>query len=180
MKRLQKILVPTDLSEGSRRALRYACALATEEDASIVILHVANEFKAWEMYSDDFAICNSYRPWPLDRILSEATLDLNTFLEADLDILRTVPRITKRVLLGQVADQIVYSAEDEGADLIVMAPRREQTFRLLFSTSVTNKVMRMSPCPVLCIAPPRSRQPERGELVRSTFAGLRPKLVHEP
>ena len=53
MKPLEKILVPTDLSEESRRGLRYACSLAAEEQAAILVLHVANEFKAWDMYSDD-------------------------------------------------------------------------------------------------------------------------------
>ena len=46
MKRLEKILVPTDLSEQSRMALRYACSLAADEKAALVVLHVANEFQA--------------------------------------------------------------------------------------------------------------------------------------
>ena len=180
MKRVQKILVPTDLSENSRRALRHACWLAAEEKAAVVVLHIANEFKAWEMYSDDLVFCNPYRPWPIDRIIAEASLDLNNFLAADLAMLNTVPRVTKRVLVGRVTEQIVYSAEDERADLVVMAPRREHKFRFFLSGSVTNKVMRMSPCPVLCIAPPRTRQRERGKLIPSPLAPLRAKLVHEP
>ena len=46
MKQLEKILIPTDLSEHSRRALIYGCWLASEQKASLIILHVANEFHA--------------------------------------------------------------------------------------------------------------------------------------
>ena len=55
MKRLNKILVPTDLSEKSLRALHYGCGLAAEDQAAMVILHVANDLNAWELYSEDLA-----------------------------------------------------------------------------------------------------------------------------
>jgi nucleotide-binding universal stress UspA family protein len=55
MKQLNKILVPTDLSEKSLRALHYGCGLAAEDQAAMVILHVANDLKAWELYSEDLA-----------------------------------------------------------------------------------------------------------------------------
>ena len=39
MAAIKKILVPTDFSEASREALRYACALADALKASLHILH---------------------------------------------------------------------------------------------------------------------------------------------
>ena len=126
MKALHKILVPTDLSEGSRRGLRYACSLAAEEKAEIVVLHVANEFKAWEMFSDDLGVCPPHRQWPIDRVVAEATLDMNRFLEPHVNWMRAVPKVSKRVVLGAVFDQILSMAEVEDADLIVMSPRRKR------------------------------------------------------
>src|SRR5690349_14663813 len=102
MKRLQKILVPTDLSENSRHALVYGCWLAAEEKASLVILHVANEFSAWELYSDELIFVNGHGKWPLDRVLAEASLDLNRFLEPSMPSLKKCPDATKRVVLGSV------------------------------------------------------------------------------
>jgi nucleotide-binding universal stress UspA family protein len=85
MKRFKKILVPTDLSEHSRRALNYGCWLAAEERSSLVILHVANELAAWEIYSEDLVFLDSStKAWPLDRVLAEASLDLNRFLEPSM------------------------------------------------------------------------------------------------
>lgn len=46
MKPLEKILIPSDLSEHSRRAVLYGCWLATEQRASVVVLYVANELRA--------------------------------------------------------------------------------------------------------------------------------------
>ena len=85
MKQLEKILIPTDLSEHSRRALIYGCWLAAEQKASLVMLHVANEFHAWEFYSDELSFVHLDRSWPVDRVLTEASLDLSRFLEPSMD-----------------------------------------------------------------------------------------------
>ena len=52
MRQLEKILIPTDLSEHSRRAIAYGCWLASEEKASLLIVHVTNELHAWNFYCD--------------------------------------------------------------------------------------------------------------------------------
>ena len=49
MKEVKKILAPTDFSENSRAGLRSALSLAAENNAELLILHVANEFQAWEI-----------------------------------------------------------------------------------------------------------------------------------
>jgi hypothetical protein len=60
MKQLETILISTDLSEYSRRALVYGCWLATKEKtSSLIILHVANELHAWEFYSDELSFVQS-------------------------------------------------------------------------------------------------------------------------
>jgi nucleotide-binding universal stress UspA family protein len=46
MKYLNRILVPTDLSEHSWRALAYGSWLSGEENAALMILHVASDFHA--------------------------------------------------------------------------------------------------------------------------------------
>ena len=166
MKRLKKILVPTDLSEHSRRALSYGCWLAAEERSSLVILHIANELAAWELYSEDLVfLSGNTRPWPLDRVLAEASLDLNLFLEPSLQNLKDAGTATKRVVLGPVAQQIVTVAEEEKADLVIMSPRRRRGLRHLFFGGVTDRVTRLSPCPVLSITPPLPSVPWRGKSV---------------
>lgn len=166
MKPLSKILVPTDFSEHSRRALSYGCFLAKEQGASLVILHVASDRNLWEL-SAEFELYGGYdhNAGPLDRILAEATLDLNRFLEGQMETLKQVRIVTKRVLLGTVAQRIVGVAEEEQSDLVIMSPRRSRGLRHWTHGGVTDQVTRKSPCPVLSITPPLPSQPWRGKWV---------------
>ena len=170
MKRLHRILVPTDLSEYSRRALSYSCWLAAEESATLILLHVADEFHAWEYYSDELPIgALNGKSWPVDRILAEASLDLSRFLEPSLPDLKKTAGATKQVVIGSVAEQIAAVAEDRSADLIIMSPRRRRGLRHRLFGSVTDTVTRISPCPVLSLAPVMPSKPWRGELAPLLF-----------
>lgn len=180
MKNLRKILVATDLSETSRRGLLYACSLAAEEKALLVVLHVANEFAAWEYYSEEFALLDRARqPWPRDRVLAEANLDLNHFLEQHLELLKPIPSVAKRVTLGPVSQRIAAVAAEEHADLIVLSPRRHYGLRRLFAGGITAKVTRMSPCPVLAVTSPLSSRLWRGRRSLPDWLGwLRPSTAN--
>jgi nucleotide-binding universal stress UspA family protein len=171
MKRLEKIIVATDMSDHSRRAIEFAAALAVDDNAALVITHVANEFAAWEFHDDGFDYSGQ---WPLDRVLSEAALDLNRYLEPHLGLLREIPLLTKRVVLGAIAGQIIEVAEAEKADLIVLSPRRQRSWRWPLSTGITEKVTRMSPCPVLSVAPALPSKQWRGKLLPLSFGWARP------
>jgi nucleotide-binding universal stress UspA family protein len=171
MKQLKKILVPTDLTERSRRALTYGCWLADDGKSELVVLHVTSELNAWELYSEDalFIGLNNGKVWPLDRVLAEASLDLNRFLEPHLAKLKELRSVTKRVVLGTVADRINSVAEEERADLVIMSPRRDRGLRHWLSASITEQVTRMSPCPVLSITPPLPSEPWRKQLMPYFF-----------
>jgi len=179
MKNIQKLLVPTDLSENSRRGLVYACSLAAESKGIVTILHIANEFDAWELYSDEFSFLEptTRRAWPSDRVLSEANLDLNHFLEQHLEAMKKLSWVTKRVVLGPIAEQIVTVAEEEKADLVVMSPQRHRGLRHIFRSGITDSVSRMSPCPVLSVTPPLPSRAWKGALRPVFFGWPRQKMA---
>jgi nucleotide-binding universal stress UspA family protein len=177
MRGIKKILVPTDLSEDSGYGIRHACSLAADENAELVILHVANELEKSEFYPDEFAFAGPLQSWPLDRVLKEASLDLNHFLEQHVEAMGRVPSITKRVVLGPIPDRIVEIATGENIDLIVMSPKRQRGFRHLFARGITDRVTRMSPCPVLSVAPPLPSPLWRRKSLPSLFNWPRPKTT---
>lgn len=178
MREIQKILVPTDLSEDSRCGIRYACSLAADEKAALIILHVANELDAWELYTDEFAFAEPLaRAWPVDRVLQEAGLDMNRFLEQHVEATKKIPAVIKRIVLGPIADRIAELALDEKIDLVVMSPRRHRGLRRLFARGITDRVTRMSPCPVLSVTPPLPSPPWRGKALLSLFNWPRPKAA---
>ena len=121
----ENILLPMDQSQRSKRSLRYALSLATEYSASITVLHVANEFDSWELYSDEFSFRTPIeRAWPADRVMAEASLELSNFLEPYRETIKRLTAVCKRVSLGPIVDEIVSAAEDLQSDSIVMSPRR--------------------------------------------------------
>ena len=174
MKQAKKLLVPTDLSENSRRGLGYALSVAEESKAELIILHVANEFQAWEPYSDEMVFVSSSAPtWAVDRVVQEATLDLNRFLEQHLKVIRQLSTLRKKVVLGDVVEKIVEAACQEEVDLIVMSPRPHGTLKRFFLGSVTDQVTREAPCPVLSVCQPQLSSPWRGRLIPSALLPLR-------
>src|SRR4051794_29811000 len=163
MMRINKILVPSDLSEHSQRALRYGLTLATDNNAAVTVIHVANALNAWQLLSEDIGFANSAaRTWPIDRVLEEASLELHRFLETQMAAIKQVRCVTKRVVIGPVARAITDAADDLQSDLIIMSPRRYRGLRRILSGSITDTVTRMSPCPVLSITAPIPSKPWQG------------------
>lgn len=174
MRHIRTILIPTDLTDHSRRALLYGASLATHNEATITILHIARDLRAWAYVADEMAIFDAnLASWPQDRVLAEARLDLNRFLDEHLPALKRAPRVTKRVVLGQVAGEIVAAATDIRADLVIMSPRRNHRPRRWLSTSITDQVTRQSPCPVLSVTEPLPSPSWRGRRVRTPFGSPR-------
>jgi nucleotide-binding universal stress UspA family protein len=173
MNRLRRILAPTDLSENSRAGLSYAFSSAEDCQAEVIILHVADEWQAWQALSDEMAFVssNTYR-WTVDRIINEATLDLNRFLERHLEEARRLAKVRMRVVLGQVAEKIVEVALQEEADLIVVAKRSRSLLARVLSRSISEAVSRKAPCPVLSICPRQVLPPWRGRQMPSIDQAL--------
>ena len=177
--RFKNLLLPTDLSQRSKRALRYALSLATEYRATITVIHVANELDSWELYCEEFSFMIPVeRAWPSDRVMAEASLELSNFLEPYNDMLKRLSGISKRVVWGPIADEIVSAAEDLQADLIVMSPRRLRGLRRVLTRSITDQVMRISPCPVLSVIDPLPSRPWQGKLTTRLFGWPRPRFAN--
>jgi nucleotide-binding universal stress UspA family protein len=176
--RLKNILLPTDLSQRSKRALPYALSLATEYKANITVIHVANELDSWELYCDEFSFMIPVeRAWPSDRVMAEASLELSNFLEPYSDMIKRLPAIYKRVVFGPIVDEIVDAAEELQADLIVMSPRRLRGVQRILTSSITDRVMRISPCPVLSVIDPLPSRPWQGRLTSRLFGWPRPSFA---
>jgi nucleotide-binding universal stress UspA family protein len=165
MNNVKKILVPTDLSRHSRAGLRLAISLAAKNGAELIVLHVASEIKPWEIPDELGFFNNTLYKWEIDRIVREAALDLSRFLEKHTAELSRVPAGKKRVLLGNVAQRIVEIAREENAGLIVMSPRAHGGVKRFFLGSVTDKVTRHAPCPVLSVCSTEIAQRRRGRQI---------------
>ncbi len=143
---VKNILVPTDFSDGSAEAVRYAFDLAAGLGATLHIMHVLeNPFAPG-------AFMEMYTPPPpeyftdMERIAEEKLRDAVTpEQKKQVDVVLTTR-------LGVAASEILDRLkEDPKIDLVVMATHGRGGVARMVMGSVTDKVIRSAPCPVLTL-----------------------------
>ena len=138
------ILVPTDFSEGSREAVRYAHDLAIRLDATLHVLHVLENPFAPGAFMEMYALPSPDYFLDLEQ---QAKARLDASLSAEDKQMATVIMTTR---MGVPATEILQRAEEEPRiDLIVMSTHGRGGVARLVMGSVTDKVLRGAPCPVL-------------------------------
>lgn len=149
---IKKILVPTDFSANSEPALDYAAAMARKFDAAIHLLHVCEVPAMMTGSMDAYAI--AYTDWSQD--LGD---------EAERALLRLEGRftgipVTNEVVFGNPARCIIAAAKTDEVDLIVMGTHGHGPVMHLMMGNVAERVVRMSPVPVLTVRQPLEREAE--------------------
>ena len=135
------ILVPTDFSEYSRQALSYAEMVAKTFDAKIVLIHVIDTVS--------YAVTESVQ-WTEVYARLEATIQpmLDGLIrEAEKRGVAAESKLTQ----GVPYDQIVKTAENVHADLVVMGTHGRTGIPHVLLGSVAERVVRLAPCPVLTV-----------------------------
>jgi len=150
----RNILVPTDFSEDSDRALRTALEIAGEGRSRIFLLHVIGG--TVQQCASDYCIDQSI----MDRVLSESIVYSNEKLRETVarfpesGQVKVIPNLRK----GQPHEEILKEASERKAELIVIASHGKTGLKKYFIGSVAEKVMQEAKCPVLLI-----RNPDREE-----------------
>ena len=139
----KKILVPTDASEYSRRALQTALELARSVQAEIVLLHVSYTPQAYWGYTISYGIT-----------VTQEQLDQNGELALDatltgIDSEQVV--IHKRVESGHPVTIILEQIKKENIDLVIMGSHGYGAIAGSVLGSVSQRVLQRVSCPVLII-----------------------------
>jgi nucleotide-binding universal stress UspA family protein len=134
------IVCAVDFSEHSRHAIRTAAGLAARRFAPLWLVHVVDQLLAE-------AAATAYDE---PTLRGTAEVDLRSF--AATELART-PNVdpTIEVRIGRPDKEILQSARDHGADLIVLGTHGLGGFRKLFFGSVTERVLRKAVTPVLAV-----------------------------
>ena len=144
--RLQKILLPTDFSDYSAAATKYACELATRFDAELHLLHTLEHHLA---STPDFGM-----GLDLPRYITESRAAAEKALAGVLDPKWSAGRtIVKAMLEGSPKVEIIGYARKHKIDLIVLATHGRSGLAHVLMGSVAESVVRTAPCPVLTIRP---------------------------
>lgn len=139
---IQKILVPVDFSECSRKALRYAVPFAKQFGASIALVYVTQINYA----VGEFGMVDS--PLMEGQLRDAADAALEKLLREEIG--GAVPA-TKQTRIGRPASEIAAAAKEMDADLIIISTHGHTGLKHVFLGSVTENVARVAPCPVLVV-----------------------------
>jgi nucleotide-binding universal stress UspA family protein len=148
---VKRILCPTDFSEPSLKGVEAASELAEHFSAELIFITVVTPpypigapgvpatYKVGEYYAE---------------LVERATESLE---KIEKDRTPTAVKTKRFVARGNAADEIVERAENENADVIVIATHGWTGWRRLVFGSVAEKVVRFAKCPVLTVPEPRER-----------------------
>lgn len=146
MRSYDVILHPTDFTEESDQAFRLACNMARDEFSRVVVVHVLpmeykQQCKAEEELNDDHG--------PIAERCREHFKQMNA-MAADIPV-------TFRIVFGHAVGAILKVACEVNAEVIVIASHRQNQSHFQLHGSVTEGVLRQSPCPVVVLRQPRAR-----------------------
>ncbi|HVJ49651.1 universal stress protein [Desulfitobacterium sp.] len=136
----KRILVPTDISEPSRRALLTALQLAEHLDSEIILFHVIPiPALAWDYYGS-----NSYN-FSQEEINQMGDAALEAALTG-IDIGQV--KVQKKFVLGYPAQAIINETKKD-IDMVIIGTRGHGPIAGAIIGSVTQRVLVNAPCPVL-------------------------------
>ncbi|HEV2401208.1 MAG TPA: universal stress protein [Candidatus Sulfotelmatobacter sp.] len=135
------ILVATDFSRCSERALAEALALAIEIGAELSLVHVLRTDWRYEMLEN---------PPEIDLELSDARELMDACVRKLPGLLRVQPVLITK---GPIAKSLLRAAMEQPSDLIVVGTRGRGGLPKLALGSVAEELLRLAPCPVMTVGP---------------------------
>ena len=142
----KSILVPTDFSEYSDRAVKQAVDIAEQNNAKITLLHVVDKLQQCAI---DYCI-------PLETMMkvqedSEKEARRRMQEEANRILQSKKIDVAFDVKAGVPFEEILKQKQDRKADLIVIASHGRTGILKTLIGSVAERVMREANCPVLLV-----------------------------
>ncbi len=159
---IRRILCPTDLSDVAPRAFDHAVALARFHQAEVELAYVSEPLLPGPVAPA------SYPPWA---VLDPAVRGrLQSALETLAEPARAVGVAVRfGVYEGGVVAEILDRARAWPADVLVMGTHGRGGFERWVLGSVTEKVLRKAPCPVLTVPPPAAGPHPSGAVLYRTI-----------
>lgn len=145
MLRIQNILLATDFSEASERALDYARELAKAFGASLHVMHVLEDLAAHAWTTEVYVAA---LPGVHEEMEKQARERLDQLVAGDKSAGIAVQTILR---LGSPFVEIVRYAREAEIDLIVLGTHGRGAIAHMLLGSVAERVVRKAHCPVLTV-----------------------------
>ena len=142
-----RILLTSDGSKNSEFAIEHALQIASDEGAEVIVLHVVDNKHLSNITEDE--IGNTNFDEYTDKVLNhfeKVIQDLESKKEEQYKV-----KIRKLALQGRPCDVIIRVCKKENIDMIVMSNSGKNKVDRFLLGSVTEKIIREAPVPVLVI-----------------------------
>lgn len=141
---VNNILVPVDFSNHSKNALAYASEIAQSYKAQLQVLHIIEE-----TMHPAFSITGKSSIFDLIPGIEDDCRQRTEKMVREVDSEKVNPNVF--VKGGRAASDIIKFAKENSTDLIVIATHGLTGLEHMLLGSVTEKVVRMSHCPVFTV-----------------------------
>lgn len=138
---MKKILVATDGSSESERAIDKAIELAKDKDVEVVVINVGEDFCPVGLVEVD---CEAIKELVLKESKGIMTATSNRLRNAGI-------KVKEVIEFGSPAETIVEVADREKADEIIIASRGRHGIKKLLMGSVASRVLEWAKCPVIVV-----------------------------
>jgi universal stress protein A len=140
-----KILVPTDFSKYSDKALSQAFDIAQENKAKVYVLHVVHEKMSHEI--DDYGLTAH----SVKKMESDMIKGARKKLQKQIDKFSQTNELEvfNEVVIGNPSEEILKAQTEKGIDLIIISSLGRTGLASYFIGSVARNVLKGSKCPVL-------------------------------
>lgn len=156
MKKIKRIFIATDFSDTSKEAFNQAVQLARQMDATLLLAHVIEPIDMAASHLEPFGFHELRLQQRLDRMV-QPVREEGLLVETHL-------------LKGDPAAEITKAAGDLQCDLIVMGTHGRTGVPRLLMGSVTERVLRTSPVPIVAVRQPMAAEREKVEAEETTEA----------
>lgn len=155
MKKIEKILAPTDLSDLSQAGVRHALEMAKSGEVEVIVYHVIPPEEGSP--HDEGFYTDSLGQW----LIWDRKKHLAEFITEHFADLLDKVTVYIEVEIGIPHRRIVEKSKERGVDMIVMSTHGRSGLLHMLMGSVTEKVIRSAPCPVLSLRPAKEARLHR-------------------
>ncbi|MDH3626411.1 MAG: universal stress protein [Acidobacteriota bacterium] len=147
MSQINKILIPTDLSDVSQKGLEFGAMMARQFDAAVILGYVVQDTMPPIMGTlpgDYPALMERHSAIARETLEKTANTLRADGIAVELDVRPGIPSVEIREM-----------AESHGVDLIVISSHGRGFISRAILGSTTERLVRQAKCPVLVVTDPR-------------------------
>jgi len=152
---IKTIVYASDLGQHTRPAMRMATSVAKQYNAKIIYLHVLepladtartlvssyfSESEIDSKFAESAASTKEHMKTRIEEFYQEELNDADPEIETEI-----------KVITGRIEDVILATADEVGADMIVMGSRTHSVVGRMMMGSSANKIVHTSKIPVLVV-----------------------------